>query len=230
MHYYCYEWDEPRVDAFCHWGASTYYVEVDSQGTVTRQLEVYANGLRLAYDESHPTDVYGMLSEKPVDAEIAQQLIPITQDTFEQEWHVIPSHNSDAQVIDVEADQNVTYTIEGQNCISFEGFIAEINAVLLKDYVWDGNLDAFNDLLYGGFGALDAGFHLEWRNARTASEHLGYAATIQWLRDRYTLCHPSNKSYVLQQSADAENQRGATLFDWLVQIIASHEGIRLTLR
>lgn len=142
----------------------------------------------------------------------------------------IPPHNSDAQVIDVEADQNATYTIEGQNCVSFESFIAEINAVLLKDYVWNGNLDAFNDLLYGGFDTLDEAFHLERRNARTASEHLGYAATIQWLRDRYTFCHPSNKSYVLQQSADAENQRGATLFDWLVQIIASHEGIRLTLR
>ena len=41
--------------------------------------------------------------------------------------------------------------IEGTAFDDFEGFQREFSR-LLTDYAWNGNLDAFNDILRGGFG------------------------------------------------------------------------------
>ena len=47
--------------------------------------------------------------------------------------------------------------IEGKNIKNLESFFAEIDRVLTKDLDWETghNLNAFNDLLYGGFGVHD---------------------------------------------------------------------------
>lgn len=48
-------------------------------------------------------------------------------------------------------------TIEGKNIKDLESFFVEIDRVLTKNLDWETghNLNAFNDLLYGGFGVHD---------------------------------------------------------------------------
>lgn len=47
--------------------------------------------------------------------------------------------------------------IEGNNFSDIESFYDEIDSVLTKNLVWKTghNLNAFNDLLYGGFGVFE---------------------------------------------------------------------------
>ena len=47
--------------------------------------------------------------------------------------------------------------INGDNFADLESFYVEIDRVLTKDLDWETghNLDAFNDLLRGGFGAYE---------------------------------------------------------------------------
>ena len=47
--------------------------------------------------------------------------------------------------------------IEGKNIRNLESFFVETDRVLTKDLDWETghNLNAFNDLLYGGFGVHD---------------------------------------------------------------------------
>ena len=50
-----------------------------------------------------------------------------------------------------------TITINGDNFSDLESFYDEIDRVLTKDLDWETvhNLDAFNDLLRGGFGVYE---------------------------------------------------------------------------
>ena len=60
-------------------------------------------------------------------------------------------------------------TIDGLNFSDLEGFYDEIDRVLTKDLDWKTghNLNAFNDLLRGGFGVHDyeEPFILIWKNS-----------------------------------------------------------------
>ena len=48
-------------------------------------------------------------------------------------------------------------------------------AALVPGRRWGRNLDAFNDILRGGFGTPEVGFTLVWRNAHTSQQRLGPA-------------------------------------------------------
>jgi hypothetical protein len=56
-----------------------------------------------------------------------------------------------------------------------------------------GNLDAFNDILRGGFGTPEHGFVLRWLRSDQSREALGWDATIAWLESTIGLCHPSHR-------------------------------------
>ncbi|MFN9976279.1 MAG: barstar family protein, partial [Phycisphaerae bacterium] len=102
---------------------------------------------------------------------------------------------------------------------------------------WGKNLDAFNDILRGGFGTPDHGFVIRWVNSRRSQEALGYQETIRQLQFRLNRCHPSNIPDVRKQLAAAESGHGATVYDWLLDIIHVHcvggeeseDGIELSL-
>jgi hypothetical protein len=51
--------------------------------------------------------------------------------------------------------------IDGASFSDFDGFAREFSR-LLCNYSWQGNLDAFNDLLRGGFGTPEDGRILRW--------------------------------------------------------------------
>jgi hypothetical protein len=89
MTYYTFLWDAARDD-YAAWGTSTWYFEVDPNQDVVKQLEHYANGIVLTYDETHAADTYGMLSDKPFDPLGTQA---ITKETFYALWNQTQAYN-----------------------------------------------------------------------------------------------------------------------------------------
>lgn len=83
-------------------------------------------------------------------------------------------------------------------------------------------MDAFNDILRGGFGTPDGGFTLIWRNSDASKRRLGFEETVRQLRKGLRKCHPWNRDSVRQSIRDAEMRKGKTVFEWLVEIILTH--------
>ena len=115
-----------------------------------------------------------------------------------------------------------TYEIDGSRFSTLEGFFDEVSSVLIPGSDWGHNLDAFNDILRGGFGTPDGGFTLVWKNHLASRERLGYAETVRHLELRLRRCHPSNRDFVAEDLALAKDGRGSTVFDWLLEIIRDH--------
>lgn len=114
------------------------------------------------------------------------------------------------------------YVIDGDNFTTLQGFYDEISRVLIPGAEWGHNLDAFNDILRGGFGTPEGGFVLRWENSALSRQRLGYAKTIKWLEERIPNCHPSNVPHLEQRLSAAKEGRGETLFDTLIEIIQTH--------
>lgn len=129
-----------------------------------------------------------------------------------------------------------TYEIDGERFSTLEGFFAEADRVMQLGN-WGHNLDAFNDVLRGGFGTPAEGFTIRWKNHHISKEKLGYAEAIRQLKLRLECCHPTNRETVSRYLEDAEQGRDQTVFDWLVEIIRRHgaggteqeDGVKLVL-
>jgi RNAse (barnase) inhibitor barstar len=116
----------------------------------------------------------------------------------------------------------MTYTIDGNAFSTLEGFFEEISRVVIPGARWGHNLDAFNDILRGGFGTPAEGFELVWKDHAVSQGRLGYAETARQLEKRLTRCHPTNREHVAQDLAAAKSGSGSTVFDWLVDLIRDH--------
>lgn len=112
--------------------------------------------------------------------------------------------------------------IDGEKFSTLEEFYAEVTRVLVPGAGWGHNLDAFNDILRGGFGTPDGGFVLQWTHHATSRERLGYPETVRQLGLRLHRCHPTNRAHVAQELAAATANSGPTVFDWLIEIIRVH--------
>lgn len=134
--------------------------------------------------------------------------------------------------------EKMEYVLDGACFSTLEEFAAHFSERVLPDYQWRGNLDAFKDILGGGFGTPESGFVLVWRNAQTSKERLGYPETVRQLEARLSQCHPENVEAMSQDLERARRRSGPTVFDWLVDIIRDHgpdgaeldDGINLELR
>lgn len=114
-----------------------------------------------------------------------------------------------------------TYEIDGERFSTLEEFYGEIDHAMHLQ-TWGHNLDAFNDILRGGFGTPEEGFTFRWKNHGISRERLGYPETIRQLKLRLERCHSANREKVAAYLADAEQGRGQTVFDWLIDIIREH--------
>lgn len=120
--------------------------------------------------------------------------------------------------------------IDGRMFSTLEEFFDEIARVLIPDAYWGRNLDAFNDILRGGFGTSNEGFVLVWRYSALSRERLGYPETVGQLEKRLQKCHPSNFEHVSRQLDAARENKGPTVFDWLKDIIGEdHDDVELRL-
>lgn len=127
----------------------------------------------------------------------------------------------------------MSFVINGENFSDYQGFTREFSLqVLSNKYIWNGSLDALNDILRGGFGDIDEDDKLEitWKNSDKSIIELGYEETIKRLNEKYEKCHPTNKEFILQEIIHAKNNKGPTVFDWIVEIINEHENKNITLK
>ena len=122
------------------------------------------------------------------------------------------------------------YEIDSNNFSTLEEFWDEISRVLIPNVYWGRNLDAFNDILRGGFGTPEEGFILVWKNSSVSKERLGYAETIRQLEKRLEKCHPTNREYVRLQLEQAKQHKFATVVEWLIEIIEDEEHSDIELR
>ena len=114
------------------------------------------------------------------------------------------------------------YEIDGSAFSTLEEFFEEISNKVIPGTDWGRNLDAFNDILRGGFGTPEDGFTIKWLNSNISKERLGYSETVRQLEKRLKRCHPSNREYVAKELEEAKRGHGSIVFDWLVEIIQVH--------
>lgn len=113
-------------------------------------------------------------------------------------------------------------TIDGECFSTLEEFYAEVSRALIPGADWGHNLDAFNDILRGGFGTPDGGFTLRWLHHSSSRQRLAYPETARQLRLHLARCHPSNRDALARALLDAEAGVGPTVFDWVIEIIRCH--------
>lgn len=118
--------------------------------------------------------------------------------------------------------QKKVYEIDGMNFSSLDEFYDEISDVLIPGAGWGRNLDAFNDILRGGFGTPDEGYVLLWKNSELSRDRLGYTQTVRQLEKRLTRCHRDSIECVERELEQAKQEVGSTVFDWLIKIIEVH--------
>ena len=90
------------------------------------------------------------------------------------------------------------YEIDGHDFSTLEGFYGVVSRVLIPGAEWGHNLDAFDDILRGGFGTPDGGFILRWKNAHVSRERLGHPETVRQLEGMLarSAIQPIDGSYV----------------------------------
>jgi RNAse (barnase) inhibitor barstar len=132
--------------------------------------------------------------------------------------------------IDEEMSKRV-YILDGDNFSTLEEFWEEIGVVLMgiREAHWGRNLDAFRDVLYGGWGTPDEGFVLVWRNSGLSRKRLGYPETVRQLEKRLQTCHPTAREITESEIEIVKEKKGATVFDWLVEIIREEDRVELRL-
>jgi hypothetical protein len=77
------------------------------------------------------------------------------------------------------------FQIEGARITSLDAFYEEVSRVVIPGADWGHNLNAFNDILRGGFGTPEGGFVLVWRDHHLSLEALGYPETVRQLDDAW---------------------------------------------
>lgn len=127
-----------------------------------------------------------------------------------------------------------TLTLNGARIHDIPSFYAEVNAVFMAGEPWQlsASLDAFNDLLYGGFGALSGNepATLVWLDAEHSRHALGLQTTRCYWQDKLAQPERFNAAHCQHQLNALENGTGQTYFDILLEIIAGHGNITLVLR
>lgn len=118
--------------------------------------------------------------------------------------------------------QKVIYQIDGRDFSTLDQFYDEVSRVLIPGVEWGRNLNAFNDILRGGFGTPKEGFVFRWNNSHLSRERLGYPETVRVLQDQLTRCHPDACEFYLAEIEMAQQGFGPTVFDWLTEILRIH--------
>lgn len=124
--------------------------------------------------------------------------------------------------------------IDGKKISTLEEFYDEIERQFTKGLDWEmgRNLNAFNDILYGGFGvhSYQEKIEIHWVNSERSKFILGFEETIKYLQIKLKECHATNKQNVKNDLDLAQNRVGKTLFEILIEIIKEHEHIKLRIK
>jgi RNAse (barnase) inhibitor barstar len=122
-------------------------------------------------------------------------------------------------------------TLDGTRIRDIPSFYDEINRIFMVGVGWTlgPSLDALDDMLYGGYGALDgnAPATLVWTDFEANREALGIETTRQYLLGKLAQPERFNSAH-FQRAFDAlEAGTGQTYFDIVLEIIGAHPNITL---
>ncbi|MES3152028.1 barstar family protein [Sphingomonas faeni] len=126
-----------------------------------------------------------------------------------------------------------TLTIIGRNIRDIPTFYAEINRVFMADEAWQlaNNLDALNDLLYGGYGAIKGRepVRIVWQDSAASRPALGIEATRAFLTDKLQRPDVFNVVAIDRQLDALDHGTGQTYFEIVLEIIGDHRNIELVM-
>ncbi|MDR2920824.1 MAG: barstar family protein [Tannerella sp.] len=124
-----------------------------------------------------------------------------------------------------------TIIIDGSNIYDIPSFYEEVNRAFMDDEDWKigQSLDAFNDLLYGGFGKIKGKekIQLVWKNFEQNREDLGLELTKAYYQNKLKSPEVYNVNFVEEKLSELENGTGKTYFDIILEIIGDHPNIEL---
>lgn len=126
-----------------------------------------------------------------------------------------------------------TFTIEGAAIRDIASLYTELDRVFMGDEDWrlGPSLDALDDLLYGGFGALVGAddVHVIWRDHDASRRALGRDATMAYYREKLTRPAVFDHSHFTRKLDEVEAGAGQTYFEIVLEIFAAHPDIALEL-
>ena len=112
--------------------------------------------------------------------------------------------------------------IDGDAFSDLNGFYAEITRLFGSPEDRPvRSMDAFNDVLRGGFGDIAPGerLHIVWKRADKSRAELGHEAAADYYRQLLERCHPDNREKIQKRLDRALAGEGPTLFDLLCGVI-----------
>jgi hypothetical protein len=86
MTYIKCRWDDNQGELRAGWGGSWWYFEFDPDGSISRQIEIYDNGMRLRYGPDRLEDANGRLGEGRRQHMDMPGALEMTADEFEAVW------------------------------------------------------------------------------------------------------------------------------------------------
>ncbi|WP_199700405.1 ribonuclease inhibitor [Galactobacter valiniphilus] len=124
--------------------------------------------------------------------------------------------------------------IDGAAVDSIAAFYAELNQQLMRGEDWElgPSLDALNDLLYGGIGALAGAALQRWEITDHAAmaAALGVETTRKWLLAKLDPEGPFDRPAIRERLARLEATGHETYFELLLEVFADHPQVELLLR
>ncbi len=114
------------------------------------------------------------------------------------------------------------FDIDGARFETLDGFFETASLILAPDQLVRRDLNGFDRLLRGGLAPARQEATLVWSHSEKSRWDLGYSETLRVLERRLAHCSPRQRPYVLADIANAEAQRGPTVYDWVVDVIARH--------
>jgi RNAse (barnase) inhibitor barstar len=109
------------------------------------------------------------------------------------------------------------YIVDGSRFNTLEEAASEFTRALDFPKPWTGNLDVLDDFLTTRTGSEEKSV-VVWRNSEHSRKALNHEQTARWYEQRLGTCHTSNLASFEQRLAEAQEGRGPTVFDWLVDI------------
>lgn len=125
-------------------------------------------------------------------------------------------------------------TLDGSRIHDLASFYDAVNRVFMTGVDWPlgHSLDALDDMLYGGYGALDgdAPVTLVWTDFEKNRRDLGIDVTRAWLQDKLDTPGRYDKARIRRDLDALEAGTGPRFFDLVLEIIAAHPNIALEMR
>ncbi|SEJ96147.1 hypothetical protein SAMN05518849_12113 [Sphingobium sp. AP50] len=101
----------------------------------------------------------------------------------------------------------------------------------MSDETWvlGESLDALDDMLYGGYGAIAGAASVEiiWKDIAVSRKSLGADTTLEFLQARHAIRDQFNGQSITQQMEALLAGAGNTYFDIVMEVFASHRSIKI---